>query len=253
MGHEISEVVGLKCVKLKYGFANPGGSSTPPSICGSNSNEHMYVDSSDQCNELSMLLGTTAVGTTIPTRSWTIRVTQLECGSDNLPPAGCTQYFFGSDTGTVKTYNYDGGYHLGNQNQVQCIRREKGNCKICYAATALADFGVSGGAAANMFVTKSCCSYGPAGVLYYDCLNINGLSKSGGTALIFSNGICGLGGLASSTVVADTTGKQKTLCTKRQPFQLEFQSDNWETTGNELTAANTQIGYKLAYTMSSSC
>jgi hypothetical protein len=53
-----------------------------------------------------------------------------------------------------------------------------------------------------------------SGVLYYDCLNINGLSKSGGTALIFSNGICGLGGLASSTVVADTTGKQKTLCSK---------------------------------------
>ena len=65
----------------------------------------VYVDSSTACNKLNMLLGTTAVGTTLATRSWTIRVTQLECGSDVLAPAGCTQYFYGSDSGTVNTYN----------------------------------------------------------------------------------------------------------------------------------------------------
>ena len=50
----------------------------------------------------------------------------MECGSSNLAPAGCTQYFYGNDAGTVKTYNYAGGLHLANQQQVQCIRREKG-------------------------------------------------------------------------------------------------------------------------------
>ena len=38
--------------------------------------------------------------------------------------------FFVSTTGTVSTYNYAGGFHLANQNQLQCIRREKGNCKV---------------------------------------------------------------------------------------------------------------------------
>ena len=53
-------------------------------------------------------------------------MTQLECGSSNLAPAGCTQYFYGNEAGTIKTYNYAGGLHLANQQQVQCIRREKG-------------------------------------------------------------------------------------------------------------------------------
>ena len=119
----------------------------------------VYVDSSTACNDLNMLLGTNAVGTTLATRSWSIRVTQLECGSNNLAPAGCTQYFYGNDAGQIKTYNYGGGLHLANQNQVQCIRREKGNCKICYAAVALSDFSVSGNSGGSKFVTKSCCSY----------------------------------------------------------------------------------------------
>ena len=115
----------------------------------------MYVDSSEACNDLNMLLGTTAVGTTLATRSWSVRVTQLACGSKLLAPDGCTQYFYGSDSGLVKTYNYAGGNHLANQNQVQCIRREKGNCKICYAAVAETDFAVSGGAAAKSFAVKN--------------------------------------------------------------------------------------------------
>jgi len=238
-----------QCATDVFSVSNPGGVA-PPTICGSNSNEHMYVDSSDQCNELSMLLGTTAVGTTLPTRSWTIRVTQIECGSDNLPPAGCTQYFFGSDTGTVNTYNYNGGFHLASQNQVQCIRREKGNCKICYAATALTDFSVSGSAIAAKF-TQPCCSYGADGVAgYYDCVIIDGISTTGGKLLgkTFNN-VCGLGGLGTKAE-AITANTQKTLCTKRQPFKLTFQSDDFENAENEVQKANPQIGYKLAYTMS---
>jgi len=245
-----------QCATDVFSVSNPGGASSPPTICGSNSNEHMYVDSSDQCNELSMLLGTTAVGTTLPTRSWTIRVTQIECGSDNLPPAGCTQYFFGSDTGTVNTYNYDGGFHLAAQNQVQCIRREKGNCKICYAATSLTDFSVSGNAISMQFDKDSCCSYGSDGIAgYYDCVIIDGLSNTSGKLLSKTlNNLCGLGGLASADQKVSTSAagamSAKTLCTKRQPFRLTFQSDDFENSANEVAKANPQIGYQLAYTMS---
>jgi len=245
-----------QCATDTFSVSSPGGTS-PPSICGTNSGEHMYVDSSDQCNELSMLLGTTAVGTTLATRSWTIRVTQLECGSDNLPPSGCTQYFFGSDTGTVSTYNYDGGFHLANQNQVQCIRREKGNCKICYAAVAYNDFALSGGTDFK-FMTKSCCSYGIDGVAgYYDCVIIDGISSKSGKLLGKTvDNFCGLAGLATKSTVVVTANaavadKMATLCTKRQPFRLQFQSDNFENSADEVSKGKlTQIGYNLAYTMS---
>jgi len=242
-----------QCATDLFSVTNPGG-LTPPAICGTNSGEHMYVDSSTACNDLNLLLGTSAVGTTLATRSWSIRVTQLECTSDNLAPAGCTQYFFGDDSGTVKTYNYAGNnYHLANQNQVQCIRREKGNCKICYAAVALTDFAISGAAANQMFVFADCCSYGAAGAgSGYDCVIIDGLSASTGKPLEFQN-FCGGGGLATMNVKPANAAAQKTLCTKQQPFKIEFQSDNWELSTDEVKRTNPQIGYNLAYTMSSSC
>ena len=37
------------------------------------------------------------------------------------------------------------GYHLANQEQNICIRREKDYCEICYSTVANIDFGVSGG------------------------------------------------------------------------------------------------------------
>ena len=86
----------------------------------------MYVDSSEACNSLVFQLGSTAVGTAIPgNRRWNIKViyrahigfppriwlfyfhfhkqiTQYSCDFPNLAPKGCTQYFFGGDTGTVQ-------------------------------------------------------------------------------------------------------------------------------------------------------
>lgn len=57
------------------------------------------------------------------------QVTQYDCEFNNLAPKGCTQYFFGSNSQQVQTYNFDGGIHLANQNQNICVRTERGNCK----------------------------------------------------------------------------------------------------------------------------
>lgn len=43
----------------------------------------------------------------------------------------------------VKTFNYDGGKHLADQMQTICIRREAGNCRICWTADAATDVQVS--------------------------------------------------------------------------------------------------------------
>ncbi len=136
----------------------------------------VYMDTSDNCNMLCFQLGITANGATIPTRSWNIKaikkkklshfvllltsllyctlatrvismqVTQYSCNFANLAPDGCTQYFFGSTTGTVQSYNFnDGaGEHLANQDQAICVRRERSNCRICWAVMAKTDFEVSG-------------------------------------------------------------------------------------------------------------
>ena len=71
------------------------------------------------------------------------QITQYDCNYDNLAPDGCTQYFWGETTDLVKTYNFDGGFHLAEQDQNICIRRERNICEICWSTTAEGDFETS--------------------------------------------------------------------------------------------------------------
>ena len=51
------------------------------------------------------------------------QVTQVACNSGQLAPEGCLQYLTGiSGTGVIKTFNFDTGIHLANQNQQICFR-----------------------------------------------------------------------------------------------------------------------------------
>ena len=80
---------------------------------------------------------------------WNIRVTQYDSGYDNLAPFGCTQYYWKQDSdsdgkGTIQSYNWSGGKHLADQNQVICIRREDDKTKICYSTSAVNDISISG-------------------------------------------------------------------------------------------------------------
>ena len=80
------------------------------------------MDANEACNDLSFIFGMTGNGATIATRQWSIKVTQYSCQYTNLAPEGCTQYYFGTNTDQVQTYNFDGGQHLANQNQNICVR-----------------------------------------------------------------------------------------------------------------------------------
>ena len=114
----------------------------------------MYVDASEECNDLVFQLGQAGVGTGVmANRQWSIKVTQYSCDYNNLAPKGCTQYYFGSTTGLLKNYN-NNGYHLAEQNQNMCIRRERGNCRICYF-TAVDDFTLSGTILTLCFIKHS--------------------------------------------------------------------------------------------------
>jgi hypothetical protein len=108
----------------------------------------MYVPASDQCNVLTSNFGSAS---TASTSAFTIKVTQVECGSKTLAPNGCVQYRTES-TGTIETFNYNsaGGVLLQNQDYAICIRfdcfhttlsmqyfcrAERGICSVCYFAT----------------------------------------------------------------------------------------------------------------------
>ena len=73
--------------------SNPGG-HVPPTICGFNTGQHMYVPASDSCNMINIDIDT---GSSV-TRSWQIKVTQFECNSPKAPEQECLQWHT-ADTG----------------------------------------------------------------------------------------------------------------------------------------------------------
>ena len=52
------------------------------------------------------------------------KVSQFACGGANLAPQGCVQYFYGKNSGTVRSFNYNSrnGLHLADQKQSICVR-----------------------------------------------------------------------------------------------------------------------------------
>merc|ERR1712038_261819 len=224
---------GSRCLTDIFTVTNPDGPA-PPAICGSNSGEHMYVEASQACNELAFQIGST----TKP--MWTVAVTQYECTYNNLAPAGCTQWYYGNKNGVIKTYNYQSGagsgVHLADQKQNICIRREKGNSKICYATAIYTDFEVSGiqdaAIAMRKGLTKDCCNYGTDGMgkgaKGYDCLLIPDPEGTDGT-ILKQHGYCGAAGLITADNMIENSGANlKTICSKSQPFMVTFLSDGLE-------------------------
>jgi len=254
------------------------GQNSPPTICGINTGEHMYADMENgECNSLDFQLGT---GGSIPAgidpaqiegnRGWNIKITQIDCNSELLAPQGCTQYFYGSDSQEVRSYNFNGGngIHLANQNQNVCVRRERGNCKICWYAKDTKDVDTNGKNASMKGGLggdsgSECCGYGAAGTgtKGYDCLQIPGAAKGENCDPFTSADIknadrfCGnSAGLATKKSALGDGTNTGTICTKQDPFSLQFLTDSLEANEESIAdVANSQAGsgFQLTYTMSS--
>jgi len=207
-----------QCLTDSFTVTSPG-STAPPEICGFNTNEHMYVEASNECNILSLSLAGTVDS------SWHIQIIQLACDSNSLAPRDCTQYYFGQTFGTVHSYNYYGGLHLANQNQLICIRKELNRCRICYS-TAMGndDFDISGTIASMAMVGYAgmCCGYGTDGKATkgFDCVIIPGASRK--TAKT-SSGVTTNGDIKDSEFcgrqlgvheTTETMGARATICSK---------------------------------------
>merc|ERR1712117_388891 len=214
--------------------SNPG-SAVPPTICGYNTGQHMWVPASDSCNQINIDIDT---GSTSTTRKWQIKVTQYECGNMMAPEQDCLQYLTAS-SGTIASFAFDTSasttvattqYHLSNQYYDICIRRARGYCSLCFSpeitsttTTNVASFGISAGsvAPAQTAASGSYCSgvttinpTAASNVGYGDYLEIvrlqdgTGSSTASGPATI--SRICGA--IFDATTTSDQT-THATACT----------------------------------------
>ena len=79
----------------------------------------VYVDISDpdvECSTLAFDFKDQEM-----TREWNITIIQIPCDYGNRAPPGCLQYHFGVNEdgvgGVIQSFNFDGGYHLADQDQ----------------------------------------------------------------------------------------------------------------------------------------
>merc|ERR1719222_29254 len=78
----------------------------PPTICGTNTGYHMYVEFGATSTDTITLTNT--LGSTSSTLKWNILAQQIPCTATYRAPTDCLQWFTGS-TGTVYSYNHQGG------------------------------------------------------------------------------------------------------------------------------------------------
>merc|ERR1739838_169792 len=112
-----------------------------PVICGQNEGQHMYIDIGP-AETASATIGFTFIALAA-TRTWEIKVTQLECGNPMTPPGKCLQYHTGT-AGQLTTFNYAGNaLHLADQDYNICIRQEMGmTCTVYTVCDAIAGQGL---------------------------------------------------------------------------------------------------------------
>merc|ERR1719284_1851172 len=185
-------------------ISNPGG-PIPPTICGYNTGQHMFVPASTQCNQINIDIDT---GTTTTTRKWQIKVTQYECGNLMAPEQDCLQYHTAS-SGTIANFNWDTSstsvsssqYHLSSQFYDICIRRARSYCSICYSPSITS---TTTGTAASYGVSAGSIAAIQTNAIGSVCTGVTTLSTTIGSNV-------GLGDYLDITALQPSTGTTGTL------------------------------------------
>jgi len=189
---------------IAAGATNLLGPSTPPTLCGTNTGQHVYVDAGTATAAATLTFTLAAASTA----TWRIKVSQIECSSEYRPPNGCLQYFMGLRN-TVSSFNFGNGAgdcapncDLSDQDYNVCFKPEKGMCGLQYVENTAANQAPSdafslGAVNAGGLTTGANCGNG-------------GLQIPVSTAdFAVTNGIyCGtfLGGNAASTLAGVVKG-----------------------------------------------
>ena len=177
-----------RCLEDVFSVSAPGQTGYGH-LCGYNTGAHLYVDSSPMCNELNFNLGLqdSLTRANRDTPAWDIRITQIPCGSLTRPPSGCTQYYYGESSGTVQSFNFDAGYHLADQRQKICFRKERDFCRICFTQDEPEDFDTVEMSVSSLTELNSCFT----DYSYRDYLQIPGLSTKTDSRAQTGSILCG--------------------------------------------------------------
>jgi len=254
MGNFAQPVAGTGvCTNRDTVTITPGGTGAVPVLCGDITGQHLYFDAGVTNAAGTVAIVTNAANAAGGTKSWRIKVSQIECDSTTRAPNGCLQYFL-ENTNTIQTFNWDGetaragadGGLLSAQDYRACIRQNAGMCSIQWAESVVTgtadafDFNVITAAnAAKAQHTIAQCSDGTAGKSY---VQIPGASISNNPTLdtfcgsklsnfadiIAATGLAANGAIQSGAVIA--TGV---------PFEIRFVS---------IGAANAEAGASLVAT-----
>jgi len=197
--------------------------SNPPSICGTNTGYHMYVEFGTSDTDSVTLTNTWATSGLATPKSYNILARQIPCTATYKAPTDCVQYFTGT-AGNIQSYNFQGAQMLNAQVYNNCIRTEKGYCAIQWkqsSSTSPDPYQV--GYKATSTIDNTDC--GPTSE-YGAFTSIPGLSPDGVLPIPIPNGqvtylteVCGSGfGIEDATTAAN--GVAQALTTKKQPFIL---------------------------------
>merc|ERR1711963_560577 len=241
-----------QCTARETVTVTSGGGESIPVLCGDMTGQHLYFDAGDANLAGTVAIATNAANAAGGTKSWRIKVSQIECDSTTRAPNGCLQYFL-ENTNTIQTFNWDGataracadGGLLAAQDYRACIRQNAGMCSIQWAESVVTgtadafDFNVNGGDVLKAMHTIAQCSDGMAGKSY---VQIPGASISNMASLdtfcgsVFSNNVDvgGINGAAANGAIVSGA-----VIATGVPFEIRFVS---------IGAANAEAGASLVAT-----
>lgn len=220
-----------------FTVTSPSGSN-PPAICGNNANYHMYSDVGKSTSATTVVI-TTGTGTT--SRTWKIKVSQIECTNPNKPPSGCTQYYTTS-SGTIESYNFNGGQLSTVLNYAICFRANQGTCGMSYSVD-------SGTTTPDPFCLPTATAPDQTGTATAPCTT-NGSARSHSCTLAKIQ-ISGVGSAGSGEYCGTELNNinaavgSGTIVTTGTPYQV-----NVITVATDLKTSN---GFKLNYSQRSNC
>jgi len=219
-------------------LAVAGGTNVnPPSICGTNTGHHMYVEfGATSTDSVTMTLTYATAGLTTA-KTFNILTRQISCTATYKAPTDCTQYFTGI-SGNVKSYNF--GQFLTSQYYTNCIRTERGYCKILWkeSSTASPDpFGILGTTIAAAGSGGSGPTLCTTGFVAIPDLSMNGDSAMPVPLAIqgYQSEMCG------SNFGIEGQSTPAALISRKQPFVLGVYSSATTDPGTGFNLDYTQI------------
>jgi len=177
---------------------------------------------------------TMTYASTTSAKSFNILARQISCNAEWKAPADCTQYFTGT-SGSVQSYNFQGGQLLVSQQYTNCIRTERGYCGILWkesSSTSPDPFQMTANPSAAAEATACPNSY-----IYIPNLSPDGIQglPTAVTTLEFYSMLCG------ANIGVDGGSVSLALATRQQPFIVGV-----FTSTSALTSPTT--GFNIDYT-----